>query len=177
MCTIGGTAQPDPVPGRGRRYRPSVAAARRRDLKRVLFVVVGLLVAINFLVLAGRSHPSDTAHLPLHVQALLPLPEQQIDRGDTVGAQLDSGYQGLIYINGAVVPPDQITGDPGLGEVTFRPGCAGARSGVSASECQLRNFDPGTLNLRIDYWPSSESYETAVKKKDVASYAWQASVT
>jgi hypothetical protein len=151
------------------------SGARRRP-QRVLFVGVTLLIAINFLILAGRNHPDQKTALPEHVQQVIPGPQEVIRPQDSVGAQLDSGFQGQLSINGAVVPDDQITGDPNLGIVTFHPGCDGSHGNVPANQCGMKTLPIGTINLRIDYWPQGQSIETARQKNTLMTYAWQAKV-
>jgi hypothetical protein len=151
------------------------SGARRRP-QRVLFVGAGLLIALNFLILAGRSNPSDKPTLPEHVQQVFPEPQNVIRPQDSVGAQLDSGFQGQLSINGQVVPDDQITGDPNLGVVTFHPGCDGSHGNISASQCGMKTLPIGTIDLRIDFWPQGQSIETARLKNTLQTYAWQAKV-
>jgi hypothetical protein len=150
-------------------------SARPRHLWRVALVVVVLLVAINLMILAARQHPSDTvANLPTNVVSVMPEPQQVMRPQDTIGAQLRSGFQAQLYINGGAIPADQVSGDPNLGQYEFRPGCAGTR--VPQSDCVLRVFPPGTINLRVEFWPQSETLETAEHKKEVQNFDWQATV-
>jgi hypothetical protein len=142
----------------------------------VLFVGAGLLIALNFLILAGRSNPDTKPTLPEHIQQVLPGPQEVIRPQDAVGAQLESGFTGQLSINGQVVPDDQITGDPNLGVITFHPGCDGSHGNVSATECGMRELPIGTINLQIDFWPAGQSIETARQKNTLMTYAWQAKV-
>ncbi len=148
--------------------------ARRRKLGRVLIVVAGLLVAVNLLWFAGLSNDNATSPLPSQIKQLFPGNQQVIRPQDTVGAQLNGGLQGVLYINGGQIPLDQINGDPGLGLITFRPGCDGAQ--VSKQDCEYSEFQPGTMNLAIDYWPIGESVATAKHRNQWGTYAWQIKV-
>jgi hypothetical protein len=148
------------------------APARRFKLTRVLIVGGGLLVAANLLVFAGLGHDDNSGpQLPSEIQQLFPNPQEVIRPQDTVGADLRDDLQGQLYINDVAVPADQITGDPNLGIYTFRPGCATSTT-QAGSECAFREFDPGTHNARIDFWPRSESLEDARKAGEVGSYGW-----
>jgi hypothetical protein len=150
-----------------------MAATRRTKLTRRFIVAGGLLIAANFLIFAGLSH-NDTSRppLPSQIEQLFPNPQEVIRPQETVGADLRDTLQGQLYINGAPVPADQISGDPNLGIVTFRPGCAGAGPTTPGFECAYREFRPGTYNLRIDYWPRIESASDARRKGELGSYSW-----
>jgi hypothetical protein len=146
--------------------------AQRTRLVRIIIVGVVLLVIVNFLVLAARDSGNDTAGpvLPQEVQQLFPGPGEVIRPQETVGADLRDDLQGQLYINGQPVPTDQQVGDPGLGIVTFRPGCVGAS--VAKNECAVKEFDPGPYNLRIDFWPQGVTEEVAKANGDFGSYGW-----
>src|SRR3954465_10144527 len=145
---------------------------QRTNLIRILIVGVGLLVIVNFLVLAGRDSGNNSAGpvLPTQVQQLFPGPQEVIRPQETVGADLRDDLQGQLYINGQPVPSDQQVGDPGLGIVTFRPGCNGAS--VAKNECAVREFDPGSYTLRIDFWPQGRTEVQAKQDGDFGSYSW-----
>jgi hypothetical protein len=149
--------------------------ARRRP-QRVLFVGAGLLIALNFLIIAGRSHPSSPTALPEHLQQVFPGPQEVIRPQDTVGAQLDGGFQGQLSINGQVVPDDQITGDPNLGVITFHPGCDGSHGNIPANQCMMRTLPIGTINLNIVFWPQNQTIDVARQKRTLQEFSWQAKV-
>jgi hypothetical protein len=142
---------------------------RRRSLVRLAIVGGGVLIAANLFVLAGLGgNDANGPALPAQIQQLFPNPHEVIRPQETVGADLRDDLQGELYINGAPIPRDQLSGDPSLGTVTFRPGCTTTAT-AEGSECAYREFDPGPLNLRVDYWPRTKAREDA----DVGSYGWQ----
>jgi hypothetical protein len=149
---------------------------QRTKLIRILIVGVGVILVVNFLVFAARDSGHNTAGpvLPQEVQQLVPGPGEVIRPQETVGADLRDDLQGQLYINGQPVPTDQQVGDPGLGIVTFRPGCAGAS--VPKNECAVNEFDPGNYNLRIDFWPQGIGEEVAKANGDFGSYGWSIKV-
>ncbi|MCU1427569.1 MAG: hypothetical protein JWL83_1569 [Actinomycetia bacterium] len=147
---------------------------RRPNLGRVAIVAAGLLIAGNLLWFAGVSHSDSTPQLPTQLKQLFPASQQVIRPQDTVGAQLDGGLQGVLYINGGQVPADQVNGDPGLGLITFRPGCGGTN--VSRADCEYTEFQPGTMNLRVDYWPQTETIQTAKQRAQYGTFSWQIKV-
>jgi hypothetical protein len=149
--------------------------AESRRIWRVVIVVVVLLIAANLMILAARQHSGDVvAQLPTDVVAISPESQNIMRPQDTVSVQLRSGLQGQLFVNGGAIPADQITGDPGLGQLQFRPGCA--NTGVSRSDCQYQEFDPGTITFRVEWWPADETLEKAKTKKHLQSYAWNATV-
>jgi hypothetical protein len=152
------------------------ADPRRTKLIRAAIVLGGLLVAANLFVLAGLAGDDAGPTLPSAIEQLFPNAQEVIRPQDTVGADLATGYQGVLYINGAQVPEDQMIGDPGLGAVTFRPGCAGVLDEQVASDCLYREFDPGTYNLKVEYWPIGVSKEEAQSSGDVETHGWQIKV-
>jgi hypothetical protein len=154
-----------------------MAEPRRFKLSRLLIVGGGLLIAANLLLFAGLSHDDDSrVQLPAEIQQLYPNPQEVIRPQETVGADLRDDLQGQLAIDGAVVPADQIAGDPNLGIVTFRPGCAGSGTTIPGFECAYRELEPGTHNLRIEFWPRTETFEEASGKGRVGSYGWQIKV-
>jgi hypothetical protein len=149
------------------------APTRRFKLTRVLIVGGGLLVAVNLLVFAGLGHDDDSKpQLPSEIQQLFPNPQEVIRPQETVGADLRDDLQGQLYINNVAVPADQIVGDPNLGIYTFRPGCNTTGATQSGSACEFREFDPGTYNARIEFWPRGESLDDATTAHEVGSYGW-----
>jgi hypothetical protein len=153
------------------------APSRRTSLTRIAIVVGGLLVAANLLIFAGlKSGDSSGPPLPSEIQQLYPNPQAVIRPQETVGADLRDDLQGVLYINGVQVPEDQLSGDQGLGIVTFRPGCAGSGPTTPGFECAYREFRPGSYNLRVEYWPRTESKSEARAKGNLGSYSWQIKV-
>lgn len=150
---------------------------QRRKLARIAIVAIGLLIVVNLLIIGGSQHDDNAGPvLPAEIERLFPDPQQVIRPQDTVGADLRDDLQGVLYVNNAPVPDDQVGGDPNLGLITFRPGCAGSRAKVPADQCEFREFDPGTLNLKVEYWPRTEDIDAARRNRDVATYGWQIKV-
>jgi len=149
------------------------AANRRFKLTRVLIVGGGLLIAANLLVFAGLSHDDNKGpQLPSEIQQLFPNPQEVIRPQDTVGADLRDDLQGQLFINNVAIPADQIVGDPNLGIYTFRPGCNTTGATTAGSACEFREFDPGSYNARVEFWPRSSSLGDARKAGELGSYGW-----
>lgn len=87
-----------------------------------LLMVLGGLLAVNLLLLAGRGSNEDGGReLPSAIERLIPAPGTLIRTQDDVGADLDDVYTGRLEINGIVIPDDQTVIVKPLGQVTYRP--------------------------------------------------------
>lgn len=130
----------------------------------MVIVVVGVLVAGNLAILAARSVSDDRPGVerPTAIVALLPQEGELIRPQEQIGVQLRSGLQGLLSVNGRPIPPDETDGDPGLGQVLFRPGPGK----------ELRELPEGAASARVEYWPTTLSYEQARERDSVGSFSW-----
>ena len=102
-----------------------VALARPANPVRVAVVVGIVLIGVNVLIWAGRSQVNGPANVQRNPEIALLEPnesDQLLPQGE-VGVQLKrADLAGQITIDGRVIPQDQITGDPNLGQVLFDPG-------------------------------------------------------
>jgi hypothetical protein len=150
---------------------------RSRRLGRVAIVGGGVLLAANLFILAGLGGDnSSTPVLPPEIQRLYPNTQEVIRPQETVGADLRNDLQGELRVNGVDIGRDQLTGDPSLGFVTFRPGCASVGSTAAGNECAFREFEPGTYNLTVRYWPRTKSIDEAQQDGEIGEYSWQVKV-
>lgn len=120
---------------------------------------VGGLVAVNLFVggfiIASRSTESQA--LPVEIEQVTPAPGSVISPQDTVQADLDDSYTGVLIIDGKELPLDQLTIRPSLGQVSFRPG----------PELDITRFLPGLHIVRVVYWPQAES------RRQSRSFVWR----
>jgi hypothetical protein len=142
-----------------------VALSRPEHPARVAVVVVVAVIAVNaaiFGALAQRNGPA-TKQRPQAIQDLFPQEgELQVPQAP-VGADLINDYTGQLVIDGNVIPQDQITGDPTLGQVIFEPG----------PDKDLRELRKGAHNAVIEYWPKTvKDADQARVKKLLSSYSW-----
>jgi hypothetical protein len=132
---------------------------------RVGIVAAVLLVVVNIAIWGGRSQVNGPAAVqrPSAIIALSPDEQQLILPQDRIGAQVRPIYTGQLLIDGRVIPKDQITGDPNLGEIYFEPG-AGK---------ELTELEEGTHTAIIQWWPREiVSPEEASEQGKLASYQW-----
>ena len=132
---------------------------------RVALVAVILLIAVNFAILGMRSTTNGPA-APQRPEAIVDLsPEEgqlQLPQAP-IEVDLRTDYTGQLTIDNHLIPDDQITGDPNLGQVIFEPG-------PSKDFTQLRR---GAHSAVIEYWPKTvRNVEAARKKRLAASYSW-----
>lgn len=120
---------------------------------------VGGLVAVNLFIggfiIASRSTESQA--LPVEIEQVIPAPGSVISPQDTVQADLDDTYTGVLIIDGKEMPLDQLTIVPALGQVSFRPGPG----------LDITRFSPGLHIVRVVYWPQAES------RRQSRSFVWR----
>jgi hypothetical protein len=127
---------------------PATRAPLFRHPWRLVIVVVVLLAVANLGVLllsqsdtrpAGRSYPNA-------IDSVFPRPGELARPQDTVTADLRSDLTGVLVIDRAEVPEDQLDRVPELGQVSFRPG----------SGKDLEQFAPGPHSVTVLYWPQGK---------------------
>ena len=110
---------------------------------RFAIVAVVLLAVINlFAFLLSESDTSQVeSTLPVAIESITP------ERGeilqDEITVDLDNTYTGVLVIDRAEVPEDQLTRVVDLGEITFRPG----------KGKDIEKFSPGQHSVAVLYWP------------------------
>jgi hypothetical protein len=146
-----------------------VSLTRPKNPTRVVLVAAVVLVGINFLIWGGRSQVNGPANVqrPHEIVVLQPNESDQLLPQGEVGAQLRADFTGQITIDGNVIPQDQLSGDPSLGEVFFDPG-----PGKDVGE-----FSKGAHNAVIEWWPRTiSSIEQARAQRQLRSYSWSFNV-
>ena len=86
--------------------RPLPAGPRARHLPstRAIVIGLGLLLAVNLLILAGHTGGQGQENLgpplPAEIESLVPVPGAVIRPQEDVGADLKDTYTGVLYIDG-----------------------------------------------------------------------------
>jgi hypothetical protein len=147
-----------------------VSLARPANPVRVAVVVGIVLIGVNVLIWAGRSQVNGPANVQRNAEIALLEPnesDQLLPQGE-VGVQLKrADLTGQITIDGRVIPQDQITGDPNLGQVFFDPGPGK----------DIREFSKGGHTAVVEWWPRTISTpEEARAKGQFRSYTWSFNV-
>ncbi len=137
-----GPGVPDAAgPGRG----PDSAKQRlfRHPWRLVIVGAICLAVLNLGIVLLTQSDPAPQGRtLPSTIDSVSPLPGALARLQDTVTADLRDDLTGVLVIDGAEVPEDQLERIVPLAEVSFRPG----------PDKDLQQFEPGVHNVAVYYW-------------------------
>jgi len=138
------------------------AAPRRRPTLGTVLITIGVIVALNLIVvafvIASREAPGPP--IPAAIEQILPIRNGQVPRQDSVGADLRDDYTGVLIIDGREIPEDQLTRIVPQGVVTFRPG----------DGKDIESFEPGHHSIKVVFWKQIESRETGHE------YGWQFTV-
>ncbi|HYL53700.1 MAG TPA: hypothetical protein VEZ15_17130 [Acidimicrobiia bacterium] len=132
---------------------------------RVALVAVAVLAGVNIAILGARSQVNGPAAVqrPGAIVQLEPEEGQLTLPQGRVGAQLRTQFTAQLLIDNHLIPQDQTTGDPGLGEYYFEPG-----PGKEFGE-----LPKGAHNAVVQWWPRAIATPEAAKAQGkLASYSW-----
>jgi hypothetical protein len=125
------------------------------------WVLVGLvvIVVLNLAVIGlDESDTTPGGHtLPSAVDSVTPAPGELVRLQDTIGADLRDDLTGVLVLDGAEIPEDQLERVIPLAQVTFRPG----------PDQDLEKLEPGEHTLVVLYWPQGKE-----RPARPASYSW-----
>lgn len=101
---------------------------------------------LGLLVLSESDTTRPGRVLPTAIDEVVPAPGELIRPQDTISADLRSDLTGVLVIDVAEVPEDQLERVEPLGIVSFRPG----------PSKDLDKFDPGMHTVVVQYWPQGK---------------------
>ncbi len=112
-------------------------------------IVLSLLIALGvagiiYAFSEGESEPA-TVTVP-GVERVSPRADTLALRQDRVVADLETGFDGVLQIDGVEIPDDQLQRTIELGIVSFAPG----------PEKEFESFAPGRHRARVVFWRVSE---------------------
>src|SRR5690348_7722976 len=121
----------------------------RKKPYRTIIVVVGLLIAVNVIIIAGLSQrPNTEGTLPAAIEpsGLQPKPGDVVSPDTTIGVNLANTMQGYLEFDGTPIPLDQLETQPTEGIIQFTPG-AGK---------DYVQFPRGAHRITVVYWPRGQ---------------------
>lgn len=147
---------------------PAPANRRRWPSTRTIVVALGVLAAVNLLILVGhtggKGQDNPGAPPPPEIEYLVPVPGSVIRLQEDVGADLKDTYTGALFIDDVRIPQDETKITPGLGQVFFRPG----------PDKEIQTLAPGHHYATIHFWPQDKGDEPAARAAGaIKSYTWQ----
>ena len=136
--------------------------------ERVALVVVVLLAVVTIAVLAGASQVNGPAEVkrPVAIVQLIPNEGELVPPQNSVGAQVRTDFTAQLTIDGRLIPQDQVSGDPNLGEFFFEPG----------PNKEFSVLPKGHNSAVVEWWPRTISVEQAHAQRRIGSYSWAFSV-
>jgi len=143
---------------------PSTSPGKRKLFRhpgRVAIVVVALVVVLNLgIVLLHNSDtsPGGREALPVAVQSISPERGEITSLVDTITVDLQDDLTGELFVNGQLIPDDQVERVPELGQLSFRPG----------ADKDITHFRVGTNTVLVKYW----SRKLDVAPADAQSFGW-----
>ena len=127
---------------------------------RIVVLVVAMLILVNLAVILLRSADTSSTPngaLPTMIESVAPGNGEIVRITDTIAVDLNDGYTGVMAIDRAEVPEDQIERVVPLGQITFRPGPGK----------DIEQFSPGVHTVTVSYWPQTED-----RPARPATYTW-----
>lgn len=150
--------------------RPLPAASRQRRMPGTRTIVVGLgvLLAVNLLILAGhtggKGQDNVGSPLPPEIEYLVPVPGSVIRPQEDVGADLKDTHIGALFIDDIRIPDTDTRIERSLGQILFRPG----------PDREITSLRPGHHYATILFWPQEKGDEDAARAAGaIKSYTWQ----
>lgn len=122
-------------------------------------MAVVVLAALNLAVIALDESDTSPAgrDLPSAIDSVTPAPGELVRLQDTIGADLRDDLTGVLVLDGAEIPEDQLERVVPLAQVTFRPG----------PDQDLTSFEAGDHTLEVLYWPQGKP-----RPSRPSSYSW-----
>jgi hypothetical protein len=143
----------------------AITLRRPKHPGRVLIVSLIALGAINVLIWGGLGQVNGPAAVqrPVAIVDLQPAEGVLTPPQGQVGAQVRTNFTAQLIVDGQLIPQDEITGDPNLGEYFFEPGPGRT----------YRELPHGRNSAVVQWWPRNISTpEQAKAEGKLSSYSW-----
>jgi hypothetical protein len=142
-----------------------MAIRRPRNPARVGIVVAAVIIVVNLAILAALAQENGPAapDRPEEIVMLEPEEGQLTLPQGRVGGQLRVDYTAQLVIDGRLIPKDQMSGDPNLGEFYFEPG----------PDKEFSQLPKGNVGAALQWWPREISTpEEAREQRRMGRYSW-----
>jgi len=136
--------------------------------ERVAIVAVGLLVVGNLAWFGYRSQDTSTAadRRPDAIDVVAPAEDSVVRPQETIGFDLRDDLTGALNLDRVRIPEDQYEGDPGVGQVFWRPG----------DDKEFQELPEGRHEATAEFWVAGQTEEEARANNEVFSYTWRFTV-
>lgn len=133
------------------------ATGRLVTPRRLLLSFLLALAAMGVVFAFTEGEDEPPVRTVAGVESVFPAQGQLVLRQDRIIADLRTGFQGVLQIDGVEIPEDQLQRTPELGIVQYTPG-PGTETGPLA---------PGRHTARVVFWDA-----TAGREAGTRSYTW-----
>ncbi len=140
----------------------SISCVNKQYFRAGLLSALGAIVAIFFVISVSSSDTIPTKSVASNVEKVMPPPGGLQRPQAEVSFDLQDGYIGRLFIDGEVIPDDQLEKVVSLGQYTFRPGKGNV----------IEQFTAGTHQAQIFYWPADQPEPSSPQ-----NYQWSFQVT
>ena len=126
-----------------------------------ILLVLGVVVAVNLILVAvvvGGKGDDDAPAIPTEIETLIPARNAQIRTQDDVGVDLADDYTATLYIDGTLIPEDQVVERVGLAVFLFRPGPGK----------EFEKLTEGPHRATVEYRPADPN-----RPEPTRSFTWQ----
>ncbi len=130
----------------------------RHPWRWAIVAVIALAVLNLGIILLDATDTTETGRtLPSTVESVFPEPGSLARLQDTIVVDLRDDLTGVLLIDGAEVPEDQMDRVVPLAQVSFRPG----------EDHDLVRFEPGEHAVTVQYWKQGKP-----RPSQPGTYSW-----
>ena len=114
-------------------------------------MALGIVVALTLVVLGFAGRVDEQVKLPRGIERVVPSVGALVRPQEEIGVDLANDRTGVLVLDGAEIPEDQLTRVDPLGQVFFRPG----------TDKDLDRFEAGNHRVTVLFWPKAATRDSA----------------
>lgn len=134
----------------------------KRYIRAGILSALGAIVVILLAISVLSSDTSAPQAIASNLEKTSPGPGGIISPQGSISVDLADGFKGRIYIDGEIVPDDQLEKVESLGQYTFRPGKGQL----------IEQFEAGEHQAQVYYWEADKPEPTSPE-----NFVWTFRVT